>query len=107
MWNPAYNKQHPEALPIHTVKAQWGSRPGYFTCGGRQYEHKGYAPDWHVMTIQPDPKDRSYPYWVTGWLPGNGRDGAPCCEPFIWKVPDISDARYDLTEAVCLPPVNA
>ena len=30
-------------------------------------------------------------------------DGAPAGEPFIWKVPDLSDARYDLTEAVALP----
>lgn len=100
MWNPAHGKQHPEAVPFHTVRALWGSRPDP---NGRW---QGYAPDWHVMTIQPDPADRCYPFWVTGWLPGNGKDGAPCCEPFIWKVPSIADARYDLTEAVCLPAVK-
>lgn len=98
MWNPAHRQDDPAALPVHTVPARWGSPPD--PAG----TWRGYAPDWHVLVVVPDPTDRSYPFWVYGWLPARDTtDGAPAGEPFIWKVPDLSDARYDLTEAVALP----
>jgi hypothetical protein len=91
------NRNHPDAIPVHTVRARWGSHPN-----GRW---PGYEPDWHVLTITPDPADRCYPFWVEGWLPASGAQGL-ACEPFIWKASSLNDARYDLTEAVCLPPIE-
>ena len=87
--------QTAQTLPIHTVTARWGSKP----CPEGRWA--GYAPDWHVITVKHDPSDRQYPFWVQGWLPSNNTDG-PAGETFIWKVPDLSCARYDLSEAVFL-----
>lgn len=102
MWNPAYGQRNPAALPVHTVPARWGSRPCILEPWG--IPSAGYAPDWHVLVVVPDPTDRSYPFWVYGWLPARDTtDNAPAGEPFIWKVPDLNDARYDLTEAVVIP----
>ena len=97
MWNPAYEKSNPAAVPVQTVKARWGSRP---SADGRW---KGYEPDWHILVIKPDPADRSYPYWVEGWMPDHQAQGE-AGTPFIWKVSDLTDPRYDLTEAVVIQP---
>jgi hypothetical protein len=102
MWNPSAGKDSPSALPIHTVAARWGSKPGTIDPWGIKWP--GYAPDWHVLTVRVDPTDRCYPFWVTGWMPKTGTDDCQSGEPFIWKVGDLSNARYDLTEAVYLPP---
>jgi hypothetical protein len=94
-----HDRSNPQALPVHTVKARWGSRPD------PESGWRGYEPDWHVLTIKPDLDDRFYPFWVEGWLPAGNTEG-PAGKPFIWKVSSLNDARYDLTEAVCLPPVG-
>lgn len=95
----AYFPDREQGQAIHTVKALWGSKPDPET------NWKGYAPDWHVVAIQPDPADSSYPYWVWGWLPSVKTDG-PAWERFMWKASSLSDARYDLSMAVGLPPVR-
>ena len=87
--------QTAQTLPVHTVKARWGSTPDPET------GWKGYEPDWHVLTIKIDPTDRCYPFWVQGWLPSNNTDG-PAGETFIWKCSDLTNPRYDLSEAVLL-----
>ena len=89
-----------DAQPIHTVKARWGSKP----CG----KWKGYEPDWHVITIRHTEHDKAFPFCVEGWLPAtsNRWDGpvhGPAGQYFIWRVSDLNDARFDLTEAVFLP----
>lgn len=91
-------RQQPDALPVHTAKARWGVRPDE---NGRY----GRSPDWHVLTIQPDPADRQYPYWIEGWRPDSSAEGEAAI-PFFWKVPDLNDARYDLSEAVVIPPTS-
>jgi hypothetical protein len=84
------------ALPIHTVAARWGVRPGYFDCGGKQYETKGSAPDWLIETVKPGPL-ADYPLFVTG----RHRDPMPgALIRIAWSVKDLDDPRYDLTQAV-------
>jgi len=102
MWNPSALQNRAAAQQVHTVRARWGSRPGTIDMGAYSLPWAGYAPDWHVLTIRHDPSDRAYPFFVTGWLPVAGTDGATAAEPFCWRVPCLTDARYDLTEAVAI-----
>lgn len=84
------------ALPIHTVTARWGVPPGYFDCGGKRYETKGFAPDWLIETVQPG-SVADYPLFVTG----RHRDPMPgALTRICWSVKNLDDARYDLSQAV-------
>ena len=93
----------PDAIPVQTVRARWGSRPSG--------DYRGYEPDWHVITIRHTEHDKDYPFCVEGWLPAtsNRWDGpvhGPAGKPFIWRVSSLSDPRFDLTEAVYLRPIQ-
>jgi hypothetical protein len=85
-----------QPLPIHTVKARWGSAPS------PEDNWPGYAPDWKVHWVQ-DSGDAVFPYYVRVTYRAKPGDTNPC----TWLVPSIDDARYDLTEAVYLPRLQA
>jgi hypothetical protein len=77
-----------EGLPIHTATGRWWD-------GTKE-------PDWIVLTVRPT-GDLVFPFVVL--VRYNAQPGMT--NPCHWRVPDLNNVRYDLSQAVALPRLEA
>lgn len=71
--------------------------PRFHTVNGKWWDGTN-DPDWKVLTVQAT-GDSAFPWLVLvkyNALPG-------MANPCHWKVPDLANIRYDLSEAVAIP----
>jgi hypothetical protein len=90
-----------ETLPIHTVTAQFGIDSEWIDRDGVVHKHQT-PPDWRVHWVQ-QTGDAQFPWLVR--VTYNAQPGMtnPCC----WRVPDLDSPRYDFSQAVAVPNLNA